>query len=308
MKELEYLEIINDTLSDTTLLGDDCAYLKEFDICITQDTLVEGIHFTLDTTTPFELGQKAVNVNLSDLAASGSKPLYLTISLSLPPNTDNSFLQEFYKGVDKICTTHGVKVAGGDLTGSDRVFISVCALGKKYNSVSVSRNAAKPDDIIVTTGTHGDSAGGLKLLQQGKTAPEILIQKHLIAQAKTEESNIIMQTAEESGLKQLAMMDTSDGLGDAIYKLSKGCGFAFDIDFDSVPVSSELKEAFPDEYKDLVLWGGEDFELLFTMPEHAYEKLDRTRFFKIGYVTKRHFSKEEEEIFEKKSFKHFEDK
>ena len=75
MKELEYLEIINDTLSDTTLLGDDCAYLKEFDICITQDTLVEGIHFTLDTTTPFELGQKAVNVNLSDLAASGSKPL-----------------------------------------------------------------------------------------------------------------------------------------------------------------------------------------------------------------------------------------
>lgn len=307
MKELEYLEIINNTLTDSSLLGDDCAYLKEFDLCITQDALVEGVHFTLDTITPFQLGQKAVNVNLSDIAASGSEPVYITISLSLPGSVSAEFLEEFYKGVNEVCTQHSVKVAGGDLTGSDKIFVSVCAIGKKYNSVSVSRNASKPDDIIITTGTHGDSAGGLKLLQQGKTTPEKLINKHLLAQSRTEQSRIIIQAAEESGLKQLAMMDTSDGLGDAIYKLSKGCGFAFDIDFDSVPVSRELKKTFPDEYKDLVLWGGEDFELLFTMPEHAYEKLDKAKFFKIGRVTEKPFSKADEEIFENKSFKHFED-
>ena len=108
MKELEYLDIINKTLSDVSLLGDDCAYLKDFDLCITQDSLVENVHFSLKTTDAYTLGQKAVNVNLSDLAAAGAVPLFVTISLSLPKNKDIDFVKDFYKGVEKSVSKYGV--------------------------------------------------------------------------------------------------------------------------------------------------------------------------------------------------------
>ena len=121
MKELEYFDIINKTLSDVSLLGDDCAYLKDFDLCITQDSLVENVHFSLKTTDAYTLGQKAVNVNLSDLAAAGAVPLFVTISLSLPKNKDIDFVKDFYKGVEKSVSKYGVTVAGGDLTDADKV-------------------------------------------------------------------------------------------------------------------------------------------------------------------------------------------
>lgn len=309
MKELEYLDIINKTLSDSSLLGDDCAYLKEFDICITQDTLVEGVHFMLNTTDALTLAQKAVNVNLSDLAASGAEPLYITISLSLPKNIDKNFVEEFYKGVQIAISKYKVKVAGGDLTGADKVFVSICAIGKKYNTVKVSRNCAKPDDIIVVTGTHGSSAGGLKLLFEEKKQPEELINKHLLPAAQIEKSEIIMQTAFENGIKNIAMMDSSDGLADAIYKLSTGCGYLFDIDCASIPVDTALKNTFPDEWKNFVMWGGEDFQLVCCLDKKIYEKLDKTKFFKIGKVCDKKITKEIaaklKQEFENKSFKHF---
>lgn len=309
MKELEYLNIINKTLTDPSLLGDDCAYLEEFDLCITQDTLVEGVHFLLNTTDAFTLAQKSVNVNLSDLAAAGAKPLYITLSLSLPKNIDQNFVENFYKGVESAVSKYGIKVAGGDLTGADRVYISICAIGKKYNSVQVSRTNAKAGDIIALTGTHGSSAGGLKLLSQGKKEPEILIKKHLLPSAQVEKSKIIMQTAFDCNVRNIAMMDSSDGLGDALYKLSTGCGYLFDIDFDSIPVDEELKIAFPGEWKDLLMWGGEDFELVFCIDKSAFEKLDKTKFYKIGTVSDKPITKDIANVlnqeFENKLFKHF---
>ena len=309
MKELEYLNIINKTLTDSSLLGDDCAYLKEFDLCITQDTLVEGVHFLLNTTDAFTLAQKSVNVNLSDLAAAGAKPLYITLSLSLPKNIDQNFVENFYKGVETAVSKYGIKVAGGDLTGADRVYISICAIGKKYNSVQVSRTNAKAGDIIALTGTHGSSAGGLKLLLQGKKEPEILIKKHLLPSAQVEKSQIILQTAFDCNVKNIAMMDSSDGLGDALYKLSTGCGYLFDIDFGSIPVDEELKAAFPEGWKDLLMWGGEDFELVFCIDKSAFEKLDKTKFYKIGTVSDKPITKDIANVlnqeFENKIFKHF---
>ncbi len=309
MKELEYLDVINKTLGDSSLLGDDCAYLRELNLFITQDTLVEGIHFDMDTTTAYELGQKALNVNLSDLAASLSKPLYVTISLSLPENINSDFVEQFYSGVEKICKEYDVKVAGGDLTGSDKVVISVCAIGKKVFDIDVSRHFSKPDDVIVTTGTSGDSAGGLKLLLQGKKDSCSFIKKHLLPEPGLKVAFELGTFLEKENIKELSVMDTSDGLGDAIYKLSKGCGFQFDIDYDRIPVSKELATTFPSDYKNLALWGGEDFELLFTIPEFVYEKLDKNKFFKIGKVTNKPFSKNSSICieYEKNIFKHFEE-
>lgn len=309
MKELEYLDVINNTLGDSSLLGDDCAFLQEFNMYVTQDTLVEKVHFDLDTTTAYELGQKAVSVNLSDLAASLSQPSYITISLSLPKNINTDFVRDFYTGVNEICKEYNVIVAGGDLTGSKEVVVSVCAIGKKIFDVNVSRHYSKPGQAIVVTGTHGDSAGGLRLLSNGCRENNSLIKKHLLPQPKIKESIELAAVLQKEQIKNLAIMDTSDGLGDAIYKLSKGCGYVFDINYKDIPVNNELKRFFPDEYKDLVMWGGEDFELLFTVEESIFDKLDKNKFFRIGSVSDKKFSDCDNEDFrvefQEKSFKHF---
>ena len=118
-----------------------------------------------------------------------------------------------------------------------------------------------------------------------------------------------MQTAFENGIKNIAMMDSSDGLADAIYKLSTGCGYLFDIDCASIPVDTTLKNTFPDEWKNFVMWGGEDFELVCCLDKKIYEKLDKTKFFKIGKVCDKKITKEIaaklKQEFENKSFKHF---
>ena len=303
MKELEYLSIINKELEDSSLLGDDCAFLSDLGIYITQDTLVEDVHFKLSTATPYQIAQKSVNVNISDLAAAGAEPLYITISLSLPRYCNESFVQEFYKGVNSACSSLNIKVAGGDLTASDKVVVSVCAIGKKMSSVEVSRSFAKANDVVIVTGFHGDSAGGLRLLTQGGKKSQYLTDKHLLPVAQTEKSKEIINAAAAAGVYKIAMMDTSDGLGDAIYKISKASRKM--IELEHIPVSSELIKTFPDDYMDLALWGGEDYELIACVDEKVYNLLDKTKFIKIGRVLDKPLSKDFVEQFENKSFKHF---
>lgn len=285
MNELEYLKIINKTLTDSSFIGDDCAFLPvEFLGCngiyVTQDSLVQDIHFSLDTTTPYLLGRKAVSVNLSDLAAMCAKPLCVTISISLPKTFDANFIADFYKGVNEVCETYEIKVVGGDLTGSDKVFVSVCAIGSKFTPFNISRANAKKGDVVVTTGYHGDSAGGLSLLSSGQRESCVLIDAHLNPLPQLDKSRLLSNIIQAD----FAMMDTSDGLGDALFKIAQASNVDIECDFSFVPVSSELKSKFPNTYKSLVLWGGEDYQLLFTVSEEVYEKLDETIFFKIGQV------------------------
>ena len=105
MKEKEFISIIKNTLK-SEYIGDDCAYLKDLGIVVTQDSLVEYVHFLRKKITPFQLGYKSVMVNISDIAASGAEPKYLTVSLSLPQDIDNKFIEEFYEG----CKKHAAKV------------------------------------------------------------------------------------------------------------------------------------------------------------------------------------------------------
>lgn len=318
MKELQYLKVINKALSDSSYLGDDCAFLSpellgNNGLYVTQDSLVEDIHFSLSTTTPYQLGKKSINVNISDLAAALAKPLFVTISLSLPKNICEDFVKEFYRGVNDVCENYGVKVVGGDLTGSDKVFLSICAIGKKIVPFETSRSSAKEGDIIVTTGFHGDSAGGLKLLSDGLAAPKSLIDSHLDPIAKTEKSEILAQFVNSD----FAMMDTSDGLGDALYKIASQSNVSMAVEFEKVPISDELKQTFPNNFKSLALWGGEDYELLFCVSKDVFSKLDKSKFFEIGIVEKLENSsfvkiKDGENIwiidemtFHQKSFNHF---
>lgn len=311
MKEIQYLNIIKNTLHKTQYLGDDSAYLEDLGIYVTHDTLVEDVHFSLKTTNAQDLGYKSIAINLSDLAASASKPLYLTVSLSLPGqvyDTDEKFVKEFYQGVDKICEKYNIEVIGGDLTGSDKIVISICAIGKKVSKYNVSRSYAKSGDYIVVTGTHGDSCAGLKSFP----ATNEFTRKHIRPEPKIEEGLLLAKSA----MGDFALMDSSDGLADALYKISQSSKAKLVVDFNTIPVNPNLKRAFPNEYKDMALWGGEDFELVACVNEETFKELskfNRAKFYCIGRVEEgndvlikdgdSHIIDETE--FNKKSYKHF---
>lgn len=128
--ETSILHIIESQIGDK-YIGDDCAYLEDLGIVITQDSLVEDVHFCMDWITSQELGYKSIMVNVSDVCASGCKPKYITVALSLPKNVSAEWVEGFYEGANKACAESGVEIVGGDLTGSDKVMISCCAVGQK---------------------------------------------------------------------------------------------------------------------------------------------------------------------------------
>ena len=111
-KELRFLNIINNTLSNSSYLGDDCAYLDEYKLAISSDTLVEDVHFSLQFMNAFEVAKKSLLVNISDILASGAKPIYATISLS--GNLSDDFIQDFYLGINSIADEYKIKIVGGD--------------------------------------------------------------------------------------------------------------------------------------------------------------------------------------------------
>ena len=258
MKEKEFISVIKEVLN-SEYIGDDCADLKDLGIVITQDSLVEGIHFRLDFTDAFSLGYKSAAVNLSDVAASGAVAKYLTIALSLPSDIDTEFVRKFYEGVKSVCCDN-VKVVGGDITGADKVFISVCAIGVSAGRKVSSRKNAKPGYKVVVSGLHGSSAAGLKLLYEGKKSPEKFIKAHLMPEIQTGFASEISQNIN----CDYAMMDTSDGLMDALSTIANESGVLLSIDFNKIPYDEDIKQF--KTWQDLVLFGGEDYGIAAIVP------------------------------------------
>ena len=316
MKELSFIETIKNTLACSSYLGDDCAYLEDLDVFVTHDTLVEDVHFSMYTTSAYLLGRKAVNVNLSDLASSLAVPKYITVSLSLPKNIKDDFVQELYRGINDVCSENIVKVVGGDITSSDKIVISISAIGKKHSQFITSRSFAKKGDYIITTGNYGASSAGLFAFSNFLICDEKLKSAHLNPVARLKESEILSSVLDSN----IALMDTSDGLVDALYKIALASKHSLEIDFDKVPVLDEVIEFSKRndvDYKNFVKWGGEDFELIVCVSEEVYSKLDLNYFTCIGRVLNKDFSpsvvinyqnsteKITKEVFEKNSYKHF---
>src|SRR5574344_2598311 len=129
MKELEFLKIINKTLDKKSHIGDDCAILSDLGIVVTQDSLVEDIHFSRKYSSVKDIAHNSIMVNLSDVYASGAKPKYLTIALSLPKDINSDFVQKYYEYVNKLAKTYDFEIIGGDITGAEKIMISICAIG-----------------------------------------------------------------------------------------------------------------------------------------------------------------------------------
>lgn len=301
MKEKDFINIIKNTLN-SKYIGDDCANLTDLGIVVTQDSLVEDVHFSLKYFTPYQLGFKSVIVNVSDVVASGAEPKYLTISLSLPNNIDEKFVEEFYKGCKAACGDE-VEIVGGDITGSDKVFVSVCAIGSTKNRKISSRKNAKIGYKVVIAGEHGSSDIGLKLLQKGEFSPKELVDKHLMPNAQVEFGRLVGENVKED----YAMMDTSDGLMDALSVIAKESGVLLEVDFDKF-LHNSLIENY-ENWQNSVLFGGEDYGIIAVIPE-KYNFGTKIGTVKIGEGVDLHYNNKivhySEQDVVQKVFNHFE--
>lgn len=313
MKELEFLEIIKRTLSDNSFIGDDCAYIKDLEIVITQDSLVEDIHFSAKIATPYQLGYKSIVVNLSDIFSSGAVPKYFSISLSLPQETQNDFVKEFYHACNDLVEKFDFKIIGGDITGSDKIFISICAIGLAKDRNIASRSYAKPGDYVVTTGNHGSSAAGLFLSKQGTVnGDQNLIKAHLMPDLHKDFSAEISTKIK----RNYAMMDSSDGLADALFKIAQASDVLISVDFDKIPYDKGIEAVAKSanlDFKDWILYGGEDFQLVACVDEENLKNL-KANYTIIGQVKEKisnnfveiNFKDKTEKIYNlEKTFNHF---
>lgn len=260
MNEINLIKKIKNTLK-SQYIGDDCAYLKDLGIVISQDSLVEDIHFNKHMMSPYQMGYKSVMVNLSDIAASGAKPAYLTVALSLPKDIKDDAVVDFYEGAKYALENLNVEIVGGDITGSDKLYISISVIGKTLNRKISSRSHAKIGHKIITSGVHGSSAAGLRILQNNLEPDKDLIKAHLMPVAQIDFAKQISEQIQED----YAMMDTSDGLFDALFKIGSASECTMSVDFERILYDPKIKEYFSD-YKDLILFGGEDYQIVATVP------------------------------------------
>ena len=254
MKEQDFIKIIKNQ-TKSKYIGDDCAYLPELGIVVTQDNFVEDIHFRRAWATPYQIGYKAAAVNISDILASGAKPAYLSVGLSLPENTEKTFIKELYDGIAN--GSYGAEIMGGDITGSDKIFVSITAIGKTEGRIISSRSSAKPGYIVITHGKYGESKKGYEELLSGLKNSQF-IRAHLEPKLKPEFSEAISCNINE----EYAMMDTSDGLADALYKIAEASNVTIN--------AKDIEGQF----------GFEDYHLVAAIPKEFFNN-----YYIIGEVT-----------------------
>lgn len=247
--------------------GDDAAAVTFPDGPVTElyttDTMVDGIHFTAATTPWRDLGWKAIAANISDVAAMGGAPGIALVTLGLPADFRVDDVKELYSGMIEIGDEFGTRIIGGDLVRSPVAFITVALTGIA-SGPPLLRRAAAPGHLAAVTGPVGGSAGGLRLLLAGRQ-PDSPAEKALIGWHRRPRPQIAAgQSLVAAGVQ--AAMDVSDGLADDLGKLCAASGVSAVLYADKAPAPDALRRAFPDDWLDLALYGGEDYVLLFTAP------------------------------------------
>ncbi len=282
-------------------IGDDCAHVKlgEEYLLLTTDLMLESVHFLLGYP-PEAVGWKAISVNVSDVVGNAGEPRWALISLMLP-DLEVDYVERLYGGVQKACEFYGCEVVGGNVSKSERLGIDVFLVGTSRRPVG--RGGAKPGDSIFVSGTLGDSKAGLELLKMNKDTYEsfelALIERHIRPTARTDYVKHIQKYANAS-------MDISDGLVADAWHLSKRSGVRIEIDSSKLPLSKELLrfcEKYGKDPKDYALFGGEDYQILFTHPRERWNPfMDMTE---IGIVSEGEGVYVDGERMEPKGYRHF---
>lgn len=282
-------------------VGDDGAVIDHFgkQTVITTDMLIEGIHFDLIYTPLKHLGYKSVVVNLSDIYAMNAAPTQITMNIGFSNRFSLEALEEFYEGVYAACDTYGVDLVGGDTSSSQKGFIiSVTAIGEIAPGSYVKRSTAKKGDLICCSGDLGAAYVGLLFLEREKQIylenpkiqPDLEGESYVIGRLlKPEARKDIIEFFAGSNLMPTAMMDISDGLSSEILHISTQSELGCVLYEEKIPIAEEMKRAafkFEIDPTACALSGGEDYELLFTIPQSDYEKLVlNEQISVIGYMT-----------------------
>ncbi len=253
-------------------IGDDAAVLEVpsgHRVVATADMLVEGIHFRRDWTGPEDLGWKALAVNVSDLGAMGAAPLAALVCLALPDDTEAAGREALYAGLNACAAEYLCPVAGGDTVRSPAgVTLAVTALGTVHPELVATRGGAAPGDLICVTGTLGDSAAGLALLESGRTMGSDPEWAALFAAHLRPEPPVAAARALVGAGLVTAMLDLSDGLASDLRRLAERSGVGVRIEAERLPISLRARQAADALGVDPFAWavgGGEDYEFLFTV-------------------------------------------
>lgn len=239
---------------------------------LTTDLLAENIHFDLRNTSLFDVGFRAATANLSDIAAMGGTPQYLLIALAIPRTGTRTMVQHLYRGIMTACRPHKVQLIGGDTSASIAGwFIGITLVGSAAPYRTLLRSGARAGDDLYVTGTLGDSLAGLKLLQARRTPRSLstshrrfLIDRHLHPTARLKEGRWL-----SSGRWASSAIDISDGLSGDIRHICEESRVGAEIDLSALPLSKACRAYAAATRQDataLALAGGEDYELLFTVP------------------------------------------
>lgn len=283
-------------------VGDDCAILRnrETDILVTTDLLLEGVHFDLTYVPLKHLGYKSAIVNFSDVYAMNGTPRQITVSLGISKRFTVEHIEELFAGIRLACEIYGVDLVGGDTTSSRQgLVISITCIGEAPADKVVSRSGAKDTDLICVSGDLGAAYMGLQLLEREKIAsagqkdfiPKFEGKEYLVErQLKPEARRDIIEELAKAGIVPTAMMDVSDGLSSELLHICKQSNVGCRVYEDRIPIDYQTAIMAEELGMNLVtaaLNGGEDYELLFTVPLHYHEQIEKLPDVKlIGHITK----------------------
>lgn len=288
-------------------VGDDAAVLDYRDrkILVTTDMLMEGVHFDLTYMPLKHLGYKSASVNISDICAMNGTPRQMTVSIALSKRFSVEDMEDFYDGVLFACRKHGVDLVGGDTTSSRTgLAISITCLGEAAAEDIVYRNGARANDLICVSGNLGAAYMGLQLLEREKAvfnsmqhndgspfSPDFAGREYILErQLKPEAREDIIKALKEAGIRPTSMMDISDGLSSELIHICRQSGTGCRIYQDRIPVDYQTAvtaEEFNMNVYTCALNGGEDYELLFTVPLEDHEKISAVKdVHVIGHMTK----------------------
>ena len=282
-------------------IGDDAAvYAVDDDTvhAITTDVLIEGIHFDR-TFVPMEhLGFKAISVNVSDVVAMNATPRYATVALGIPESASVEMMETLYKGMRQACQAYDMTIVGGDTSGAHSLSLSVTVVGEAAPESVVPRSGATVGDKVCVTGDLGASYAGLKVLllhrqqleEEGESFQPALdpfsyvIRRHLAppAQLKT------VRTWADVGVRPTSLIDVSDGLASEVNHICEASGVGATVYEPALPIHPETRNTateFGDDVDAYALFGGEDYELVFTMAEEDLDALDPQTYNIVGDIT-----------------------
>lgn len=286
-------------------VGDDAAVLafeSDKEILVTTDLLLEGIHFDVRYVPLKHLGYKAAIVNFSDIYAMMGQPRQITVSIGVSARFTVEHLDVIYSGIKLACERYGVDLVGGDTSASvSGLVISITCIGEAPKGEAVLRSGAKPTDLICVSGDLGAAYMGLQLLEREnriaaqagkdeKFQPDFAGKEYILErQLKPEARKDIVEELRNAGIKPTSMMDVSDGLSSELLHLSHNSKVGVRVYEDKIPIDYQtalMAEEFNMNLVTAALNGGEDYELLFTVPLTDHEKVEKLKGVTvIGYTT-----------------------